>query len=350
MNQLQAYNDVIAYLKKKGRPHHLLIGNGFSIAYDKDIFSYNALSKFIEESDNELTKQVFHVYNTQNFETIMEQLNNMVSILKLLNAPDGLCKKVSEVSMDLKAKLIDAITAMHPEHVFNIPEEKSQHCYQFLSEYVNNDGQIFSTDYDLLLYWVMMRNSSQHFGDGFGRDADNVGYGKYAPEDGIDWDDSELTWGKYKEDQNVHYLHGSLPLFDSGKDIIKVEYDSANYLLEVIKKKINEGTYPVFVAAGNSAQKMNHITHNKYLTYCYDCLCEITGSLVVLGFSFGDNDTHIIDAINKAAKHGQQRGDKLLSIYVGVFSEGDYNHMKSIEDKFQTKVNYFDARTAHIWE
>ena len=116
------------------------------------------------------------------------------------------------------------------------------------------------------------------------------------------------------------------------------------------------GAIPVFAAgskqdaAGNSAQKMNHITHNKYLTYCYDCLCEITGSLVVLGFSFGDNDTHIIDAINKAAKHGPQRGDKLLSIYVGVFSEGDYNHMKSIEGKFQTKVNYFDARTAHIWE
>ena len=344
MEQLQSYNDVIAYLKKKGRAHHLLIGNGFSIAYDKDIFSYNALSKFIEESDNELTKQVFQVYNTQNFETIMEQLNNMVAIMKLLNAPEEVCRKVRDVSVDLKAKLIDAITAMHPEHVFNIPEEKSQHCYQFLAEYVNNGGQIFSTDYDLLLYWVMMRNSSQHFGDGFGRDADNIGYGKFAPEEGIDW--AELTWGKYKEDQNVHYLHGSLPLFDSGKDIIKVEYDSANYLLEVIKKKIDQGVYPVFVAAGNSAQKMQHITHNKYLTFCYDSLCEITGSLVVLGFSFGDNDTHIIDAINKAAKHGQQRGDKLLSIYVGVFSEGDYNHMKSIEDKMEC----FDARTAHIWE
>ena len=35
-------------------------------------------------------------------------------------------------------------------------------------------------------------------------------------------------------------------------------------------------------------------------------------------------------------------GDKLLSIYVGVFSEGDYNHMKSIESEFQTKINYFD--------
>ena len=188
---------------------------------------------------------------------------------------------------------------MHPEHVFNIPEEKSQHCYQFLAEYVNNGGQIFSTDYDLLLYWVMMRNSSQHFGDGFGRDADNIGYGKFAPEEGIDW--AELTWGKYKEDQNVHYLHGSLPLFDSGKDIIKVEYDSANYLLEVIKKKIDQGVYPVFVAAGNSAQKMQHITHNKYLTFCYDSLCEITGSLVVLGFSFGDNDTHTRHSLQESS-------------------------------------------------
>ena len=348
MEQLQTYNDVIAYLKKKGRTHHLLIGNGFSIAYDKDIFSYNALNDYIMKSDNELTKQVFQIYNTQNFETIMEQLNNMVAVMKLLGVSEEQQKKVTAVSQDLKTKLIDAITAMHPEHVFNIPEEKSQQCFSFLSEYVNNGGQIFSTDYDLLLYWVMMRNSSQHFGDGFGREAENLGYGKYASEEEIEW--SELTWGKYKEEQNVHYLHGSLPLFDSGKDIIKVEYDSANYLLEVIKKKIDGGTYPVFVAAGNSAQKMQHITHNKYLTFCYDSLCEITGSLVVLGFSFGDNDTHIIDAINKAAKHGQQRGDKLFSIYVGVFSEGDYNHMKSIEGKFQTKVNYFDARTAHIWE
>ena len=106
MEQLQAYNDVIAYLKKKGRPHHLLIGNGFSIAYDKDIFSYNALNDYIMKSDNELTKQVFQVYNTKNFETIMEQLNNMVSVLKLLGAPEILCKQVDEVSQDLKNKLI----------------------------------------------------------------------------------------------------------------------------------------------------------------------------------------------------------------------------------------------------
>lgn len=117
MEQLQSYNDVLAYLKKKDRPHHLLIGNGFSIAYDKDIFSYNALSKFIEESDNELTKQVFHVYNTQNFETIMEQLNNMNSILKLLNAPEDFCKKIKNIPYHCNYFFV------HPKEMFS-KEEK----------------------------------------------------------------------------------------------------------------------------------------------------------------------------------------------------------------------------------
>ena len=125
-----------------------------------------------------------------------------------------------------------------------------------------------------------------------------------------------------------------------------------DYLLDVIKKKIENGSSPVFVAAGNSNEKMQHISHNKYLQHCYDSLCHIAGSLVVLGFSFGDNDTHIIDAINEAAWHNHKGSpnDKLVSVYVGVFSEDDYKHMLSIKKKFQVKVDFFYARTAHIWE
>lgn len=239
---------------------------------------------------------------------------------------------------------------MHPEQVFTVDEAKSKHCADFLREYIDNDGHIFSTDYDLLLYWVLLRNGVENFVDGFGREAENLEDGVYTPEEDIEW--SELIWGKYKSSQNVHYLHGALPLFDEGKDIIKVEYDGSNYLLDVIKKKIEKGSYPVFVAAGISNEKMQHISHNKYFQYCYDSLCRITGSLVVLGFSFGENDTHIIDAINEAAWHNHKGSpnDKLVSVYVGVFSEDDYKHMQSIKKKFQVKMECFNARTAHIWE
>ena len=46
--QLQTYQEVVQSLRKKGRAKHLLLGNGFSMAYDAKIFSYNALSAFID--------------------------------------------------------------------------------------------------------------------------------------------------------------------------------------------------------------------------------------------------------------------------------------------------------------
>ena len=52
--ELKKYSDVIEYLKKKKRPTHLLLGNRFSMAYDSEIFSYNALHRFIDKLDNEL--------------------------------------------------------------------------------------------------------------------------------------------------------------------------------------------------------------------------------------------------------------------------------------------------------
>ena len=350
INELQSYQEVMDHFEKAHRKINLLLGNGFSIAYDKNIFSYNALSRYIMDSDDETIKQVFQVYNTQNFESIMQQLNNMVSVLKILKASDKLCKQVDEISYQLKNKLIDAISEMHPEQVFSVDETKSKHCAGFLKRYIDNGGQIFSTDYDLLLYWILLRNGVENFVDGFGREVENIDDAKYIPEENIEW--SELIWGKYKSSQNVHYLHGALPLFDEGKDIIKVEYNGTDYLLDVIKKKIDGGSYPVFVAAGNSKEKMQHISHNKYLNFCYDSLSHITGSLVVLGFSFGDNDTHIIDAINEAGWQGKKGSpnDKLASVYVGVFSDADYKHMQSIKDKFHFRMVCFDARTAHIWE
>jgi len=50
IDKLMTYKEVIISLNKKERTKHLLLGNGFSMAFNNNIFSYNALSKFIEES------------------------------------------------------------------------------------------------------------------------------------------------------------------------------------------------------------------------------------------------------------------------------------------------------------
>lgn len=43
VEDLPSYTDVVKYLNSKHRIKHLLFGNGFSMAYDPNIFSYNAL-------------------------------------------------------------------------------------------------------------------------------------------------------------------------------------------------------------------------------------------------------------------------------------------------------------------
>lgn len=348
IEKLKSYDEVKKYLLGKRRTPHLLFGNGFSIAYNSGIFSYNALSSFIEKIDDPALSQLFSRLNTKNFELIMQQLDNFCEVADLFTTDKKLVPKIKQASEKLKNSLIEAVKELHPEHVFSIPTEESGACSQFLNYYLDNGGNIFSTNYDLLLYWVLMRNSPEKANDGFGRDLETDLTDGYIPQD--EWEYSELRWGRNKTKQNIHYLHGALPIFDTGIEIIKEEYDGT-YLLDKIKERIEKKEYPVFVTAGNAQEKLTHIMHNKYLEYCYDNLCNIEGSLITFGFNFGEYDTHIIDAINIAAKQGAKMGNKLHSVYIGVYSDEDLKHILDLKDRgiFKCKVTPYNAKTVKIW-
>ena len=337
--KLKTYQEVIEHLKKEKRTPNLLLGNGFGMAYDSNIFSYNALYKFVESLKDPLLSKLFGIIKTKNFELIMEQLENTSQLLEAFESDSQLIEKIKTSQEKLKHSLIDAIKELHPEHVFSIPEDKCNNCAKFLSPFLDQHGHIFSTNYDLLLYWVLMRCKLENCIDGFGRDREDDDYTE-EPEY------SELRWGRNKEGQNIHYLHGALPLFDTGTEVVKEEYKVGDNLLDKIKNRITNKDYPIFVTAGNGEEKLNHITHNQYLSYCYQALQEISGSLITFGFNFGPYDGHIIKAINKAAKHYPK---KLLSIYIGVYSDRDVQHIQSIEKKFKCKVILFDAKTANVW-
>jgi hypothetical protein len=197
-------------------------------------------------------------------------------------------------------------------------DRSSRACAAFLKEYLDGTGHVFFTNYDLLLYWVLMNNQEQILNiiDGFGRERIDDGdeYGS-KPEYG------DLEWGPNQADQHVHYVHGALHIFDTGVSIEKEIYKDNDYLLTNIKKRIDNKEYPVFVTEGDGKQKLEHIFHSPYLEYCYKKISTITGSLVVFGFGFGKYDEHIIEAINKAAK--QNKPNRLWSVYVGVYTEKD---------------------------
>lgn len=343
--QLETFDDVLRSIEKNPRrPFHLLVGNGFSIAYDPKIFSYNALYSFIEDLEDADLTAVLSVVETKNFEVLMQYLDNFSALVGAFGGQADLKQRVDAASAKLKSALLDAVKALHPEHVFTIPEEQSRACAAFLKIFLDSRGNIFSTNYDLLLYWVLMRNSAvlSHV-DGCGRELENPDEAKK----GEDQEWSDLYWGKNRSEQNIFYLHGALPFFDDGVSIVKEEYDAYNYLLQKIGARMNGGEYPIFVAAGDGHQKLTHIMHNRYLTYCYERLCEASGSLVIFGFRFGDQDFHIIEAINRAAR--RKKEDRLWSIYIGVHSEEDKDRIEEIAHMFSCKLHIYDSKTAKVW-
>ena len=339
---LETFQDVLASIQKnRTRRFHLLLGNGFSMAFDSDIFSYNALHDYIQNSRDPDLKTILGVIETKNFEVIMQQLDTCAALVDAFAGDRALRQRIEDASANLKKSLLSAVQKLHPEHVFRVPQSQSKACAAFLKIFLDTRGHLYSTNYDLLLYWVLMRNSVEGHVDGFGRELENP---DDPPEDYI-W--SDLMWGKYRDDQNVFYLHGALPFFDDGVAVIKEVYDEYNYLLDKIRVRMESSEYPIFVTAGNGRQKLTHIMHNRYLAHSYESLCTVEGSLVTFGFNFGDYDEHIIDAINRAAR--QTPPEKLWSVYIGVYSDDDRQHIEQIKDKFKCKVHIYDTKTAQLW-
>lgn len=344
--KLETFDNVLTSIKKnQDRKFHLLLGNGFSMAYDPSIFSYNALHDFVTKLDDKDLSTILGVIDVRNFEVIMQYLDSFSALIGAFGGNAKLKKRVDTASAKLKTSLLDAVKALHPEHVFKIPEEQSRACSIFLKVFLDSGGNIYSTNYDLLLYWVLMRNAIVTHVDGCGRELENPD--DFVPPEEQIW--SDLTWGKHRDEQNVFYIHGALPFFDNGIAITKEEYDVYNYLLQKISTRMENGEYPIFVTAGDGQMKLRHIMHNQYLTYCYESLCKVEGSLVTFGFNFGPYDEHIIAAINRAAKYGRKEPDKLWSLYIGVYSDEDKKHIEQIADKFKCKVHIYDAKTAHAW-
>lgn len=317
----------------RNRKINLLMGNGFSASYDANIFSYNKLANFIKEIGSINAKLLFDIFDTSNFELIMEQLEITLRISEKFGANEDFIENVKASTEELKNSLIDAVSGLHPEQVFEMSESKSKNCKDFFKFFTRTKGELFTTNYDLLMYWVLMRNEDikEFVSDGFG---------------GNDFEG--ILWGNNKESQNIHFLHGALQIFDNGIEIEKETYNGKNYVLDNIKKRIKNNEYPVFVTSGNGDDKLKQIKHNSYLSFCYDKLCEVEGSLITFGFRFGDSDDHIIQAINKATSDF-----KLFSIFIGYYSDEDREHLDKIIHKFKknknSKIYAYNTKDVNVW-
>ena len=266
---------------------NLLLGNGASIAIDNRL-SYRSLYKKVCESgglDDELTK-MFDYFHTTNFEFIMKLLLEASLVNGVLNINE---RKTKEYYYQLRDTLINVVREIHPTY------QEVENVLPRMSKFLMGFNTIMSLNYDLLVYWSMLKGNEELKCTWF-KDC----YVRGAFEKDFDYLYKPLP--PAKGSTLVFYPHGSLFLAtDIYGNELKLSRSNDDYLLETILTKWTESDYiPLFVSEGTSSQKFRAITRSNYLNSVYDSvLTDISGSLVVYGWSANEQDEHIFDAIDQ---------------------------------------------------
>lgn len=159
--------------------------------------------------------------------------------------------------------------------------------------------QIYTTNYDLLLYWAILSNP-QTFKDYFWDN--NLSF---------DPDNTELRLGTIA----VHYLHGALHLFrDNDGGVRKITTNDD--LLTDIYNNIRNDRLPLSVSEGDHEQKLLKIRSNEYLRFCYNKLGNSTGNILIFGHTLSSQfDEHLLVAL----KHAYERSQRALSVSISIY-------------------------------
>jgi hypothetical protein len=163
--------------------------------------------------------------------------------------------------------------------------------YESTADFLANFKNVFTLNYDLLLYWTIMKGGlDRNFRDGF------RGY-------------EVLHWAN-AHDQNVYHLHGAMHIFQNGCQIEKVRSSDRMWLMNKIRERIDDGHAPMFICEGDSKQKLKQIENNPYLRHCFDRLGQLSGSLFIFGISnLSTKDEHIAHQIADST---------VSSLFVGI--------------------------------
>jgi hypothetical protein len=276
----------------------LLVGNGASIALWPQ-FRYGSLYEMAKDTakQDHLTHRevgVFTALETQNFESVLSAMITAGKIWGIFEKPKSDIEDLRESYTRVRKSLIRAVKEVHVP--FNcVTEELKIHLREVFAKY----SYVYSTNYDLLLYWSMM-NDRERFKDFvWVRDGDN-------PRNLFDVSDTDL-WDASKQTTKVLFLHGALHLYKNreGRTFKKVSGEDGN-LLDLFD--VGGDAIPLFISEGTSRDKLSAIARNDYLSFAYQRFAKHRGALVVFGHSLTPEfDQHLLGAMRNWKRYDQKR-------------------------------------------
>lgn len=242
----------------------------------KQIRRYANLLEKAGLDDGSPLRRLFDALSTVDFEIVIRALEDAALVEGTYNK-DKRAELLSSEADKLRGALVHAVRVTHPEHREDIANQIPA-CVKFFSQF----DTIFTLNYDLLLYWVILDNTKQ-FQDGFGLAKERNGF----------------LW-HFRPDAhcNVYNLHGGLHLFKAEDDEVEKRIDQGSGVIDAIATTIiQDKRLPLYVAEGTSVQKLARIYAVPYLRHSYATLQASKNASFVYGHSAGQNDAHIYDAL-----------------------------------------------------
>jgi len=306
----------------------IILANGFSQAWNAQIFNYANLLEAADFGDRDLIiRPLFNSLETYDFEAVSKQLTAAETVLRAYDPNNLLIDRIISDREVLKNALITAISNTHPD----LPREITDIQYVAVRTFLSQFDEVFSVNYDLLFYWARNKNS--------------LAPEDYTTDDGFR---AQQRWEGHGTKQAVHFLHGGLHIYDTGQCIKKHACtDDGVTIIEQVRQNLNSGNFPLFVSEPTDQKKKQRIDHNPYLHYCFQALGALTGILFIHGHSMDENDKHIFEKI---------KSSRILKVFVSIY--GDENTAANARTKANAMtylqsvgrpVEFYRAESAPVW-
>jgi Domain of unknown function (DUF4917) len=134
----------------------VLLGNGFSIARAGGVFNYANLLDKSDLPEQSPIRSVFRELATSDFEEVMRALEHAARIESAYKD----AAKSEQFQQDAQAVrecLIRAVRNVHPDGQFVIPKDQLERCSEFICKF----HKVFTLNYDLQLYWVIVQMAQE---------------------------------------------------------------------------------------------------------------------------------------------------------------------------------------------
>jgi hypothetical protein len=303
----------------------LLIGNGASRAVWKG-FSYPTLFEVANKPElaNGLSaadRRLFEALDIEsNFEAVLDAL---LTTRVVCNALRIEADAVEEHYVSIRDALVAAVHHVHvPWTALGDDLLRAIRVELLTHEFV------FSTNYDLLIYWAIMAGDPDGFKDFFWDTQFDIGNAE--------------VWGNVTK---VLYLHGALHLYrdlETGGTFKERSGDFSNLLARFGRRP---NTVPLCITEGTSAEKLAAIGRSDYLSFGLQQFNRLTGPLVIIGQGLGDSDAHLAAIL---ARHRDR------AIAIGVYPSNDRAivqakaHYRGLLP--EANIAYFDSRSHPLGE